>query len=1625
MKGNFLPNVEKYRKAHQQKSRWYKVVMCLAIVVVFCTTYALILPAITMEKQTYCRIDSHVHEDNCYKKYIICGQEESTEAENSHIHTEACYASELICGQEEHTHEAGCYVNLVEDEVVVEEGQDNETSTIVPINSIAAEITEPESITKEADKKEIETSSEPLKVEEYVNDAKLYYKTEESEDWIEIKGDTSSVPGNASFRLEVKYNKVNIADLINAGYQMEYTLPDLLRNPVASGTIVSDGKNVGTITADGKEVTLSLDPNWVTEQQSANQTEISGDFYVEAELDLSTIKPSEGPGTIKVGDVEIKINYEDDIIAKNAYVKVEKTLGTISKEGDNYYLSYSLKVTAGPDGCPAVKVEDEFTQCAEWVDSYVIESEKTVSITGENPGKLVWNLGDMRPNASETLEYKVKLKNGYLDLDPKNATLKNTAAVYLKTYKRDDTSVSFTPKGEATMSKTAAEFVPDENGGGTIQYTVWIKADEKNNYTLENVVIRDSLDGTVPPYNNSTNIAFREYLSYDEKSFVLKNDTDGETIEIVDSPIFSEEKAPYNTAFEYNVGALKPGESRTLTYTLKVNPGIFTVSSDGEFRINNRAGVFTKGTTGTQQKYLNYYNCWKDMKNKVWSRKLVGSKELEDQTISLGTDSCYKIEGTKISPMTNEGKFTVPKGSYKYQVVANEKGDWDLSSAVMTDTLQDNGYMQYVGYVQVSAYKLTDGEEFSSDANAVNALKAATPEKTVWVKIEELKSFEFHPKEIGLEGEYAYLLTYYAMPKNLNAVTTVVVANEFSLSGTVGFGGIPYELTGIKVNAKVELEGGNFFGAHKEFWYYDPTPAGEGATATGYKNGALYWVIKVEGKVIPKGTQIQDDCDETTNDTHLYGTGEKQFIGVYKGKADSGFEAYTDIEKFKQSGNFKEQGLTVFPWDADDSYNTTTADTDFQCINKGGSLTFKVNKDISLENDEALYFILSTSPKSVPVNDRDSKTYNNTLLTSDAAAPDEWVTHNTASTTLYGNDGIFKEHGKTFTYDGSGSNEGIKIIHSTKDVSLTASEIPAAGTYVAWQVQVNFAGTLSGRYRIIEQIPEGMELTYVKLFWRGSKAGNSTMPRIEGLGAEWTEHYGAGNESSYYYTNGQQAIWDVDELIAGHEAGDKYNVEFQILCRVTDPEVLQGGVKKEFDNEVILKNLDGIEIDRDSNMETIEPKTMNKKGTYDSSINGGRYPFKITVNDLGEDLVTGSNEITLVDELCDLLTIDPTTIKVINTKTEEEITGWKSSVDGQTLRLTLPDDKPLTITYETTINAAPGQKINISNKAYWEGHSTGGGSSTSEDSFSYLVGGSVGSNKTPKIKITKIDQNNNQTNLPGAEFELCEVNNDFEVVNGGLCLKGTTDENGKLTFGENTGKLLSYNTIYRLTETKAPEGYVLDAKPHYFAVSQLVDGEHPTFPEGVTVWYNSSEYTYSAYNHKGEISVLKKFQDADGTELEKINGTYRFGIYENPQPSEKSEDPIKTVSIEFSGNTTENVTAKFKDLELNKTYYIYELDDTGTPITSNNVFTISGKPFKVTYDLGTKVILDGSGNVTINDVQTAAGEAALVVTNKINYPELPETGGNGTLPYRAAGILLILIAISFFWYRGRKVNIEC
>ena len=136
---NDILKIASYIKQSKYRSIWRKFVQSMACIVVFVTTYALILPAITIENQTFCGLEAHEHSESCYaeavEKQLTCQLTEVFEHIHTdecyhvigHSHTAECYDSDknLVCGQKEspvvrdlsctipeirsHTHEEACY----------------------------------------------------------------------------------------------------------------------------------------------------------------------------------------------------------------------------------------------------------------------------------------------------------------------------------------------------------------------------------------------------------------------------------------------------------------------------------------------------------------------------------------------------------------------------------------------------------------------------------------------------------------------------------------------------------------------------------------------------------------------------------------------------------------------------------------------------------------------------------------------------------------------------------------------------------------------------------------------------------------------------------------------------------------------------------------------------------------------------------------------------------------------------------------------------------------------------------------------------------------------------------------------------------------------------------------------------------------------------------------------------------------------------------------------------------------------------------------------------------------------------------------------------------------------------
>lgn len=1661
------------------------MILCLSCVVVFCTVYALILPAITLERKTVCGQEEHSHTEECYSSdgQLTCGKTE-------HTHTESCYAddktSEDQSGEdpqqtpEQNQDQSQDQVQTSDDGNVAQNGENGDTAGTTEDEtsgndeeSVVAGSTSAPAAEGEGGTGSATTTTEGFDLSADANKADLkgvvlqYYGTTQ-EKWIDIQENVNNtIPGDAKIKLTVQYQNVSIDQLLTKyNCKMTYDIPELLRNMTAGGEIFDSNNAVGTVTAQEGKIVVAFKKEYLEGLKTKNDTVIAGDFYAEGDVKLSQLPPDNGKTTLTTAGKNYTLDFGQDALAKYGKVTVDKCVSTnVIFRDDGNYLKYTITVTAGEDGCPDVSVVDTFTNNSSNVDSYaqiamtvteldgsengvapyetvaegkthgtIYKGNKTdgktipavpTETTITEPGSMVWKIGEMAAGEVRTLTYFVKLK-GQVNLN--QAEIKNKADVFLKNYQRAYDEASFTPKIKYDMAKNrdakyVNNIVKNSDGSYTINYKIEFSLDkDKSNFPLKNFELRDFLDyGDI--YTNSELLA-NGYVYYNRDSVKLyaKKNTETAYSEVDGGnydTLWSDKSDNYTsnwtkttnptrfkiTGTSGNPITVNPGEGYYATYSITVKPEAMAYMKANSIDVKNRFLVAAENVENNYDYGIDRVYNQKTVGGYTWNQKMVGNVTTDAQTITM-TGEKYNLTSGSITQDTSEDTtFTVPVGSYPYTVNVNEtQGDWNATEVSMKDTLTPNDKMEYTGYVKVEA------REYNPNTGEYEV------KETKWVKIDKLTEFTLKPSELGWTNQnYAYRFTYYATPKNKETFSSAVVNNKFTLSGNVVKGESSIDISEIYSQTEVTISGQFKMNLRKEAWYYEESKV----DASTWQNGKIYWVIEVDGTAILKNTSFRDAISNGTGLQNSY-LHSDSLVGIYKGMLPEGntITGYKNLQEMQTSSGLQ---------DIKDQFTDSelTNEKKFPGSGNYSELTVKAKDTISLDG-EKLYFIVQSEPQSLPVNYRDCFIYRNQIQTSDDGI--KWIDQGSADKSLYSGADILKELGQTFTYDGTtvtSNQDGKDKDDSYNKASdkIAASELKKTtgpGQYAAWVFKLNYAGELSGSYRVLEQIPDGMELAYIRIKWVGDKQKGKYIQskEISGLdgwtkkitGSLATDNPGKSVETTYY-VKGNQALIELGDFIAGKER-DNYSVDVQVVCRVTDPKVLLGGENKTFTNHVTLQTTNGEEISTATSPATIKPQKIGK--TFDSDQQN--ITFTIEANQLGQALPTvEGTKLKLIDKLSPTLELDMTTIQVVNKNNNAAVAVTASIRDDNTLEIEIPHNVPVKITYTATINAPPGQEVDFSNVVYWETYSPSSGTNVEQKNYSYTAGGTVSSGSTIKLQIIKKDQNNLSASLAGAEFEVVECTRDSasgqisEVASGsGGKWTGTTGDDGtlKLGTGANGDPEMKYNTIYKVTETKAPNGYVLDQKPIYIMVPKITDGASD-YSADVKACINDpqikkqykSTYELQVTNHKGEITVAKKFKNPGGYDSNPVSGTYQFGLYEN---KEETGSPLQTIFITYDASETPTKSNKFVDLELGKTYYVFELDKDGHPITdSSKVAVVNGMEYFTSYTT-TKTGATESNSATNGDTVT--------VTNQSRVNKLPSTGSCGVLIYRLAGAILILFA---------------
>lgn len=1594
------------KQALQNKSRsqrWRNIILCLSFVVVFCTVFALIHPAITLEDTK----QEHVHNDDCYssKGDFICTESDEFVESNESIDS----------------------VNTPELNSTEPSDADNETTDV---QEEETQIVEPEANLISQDGFDL---SDPNNASRVASIA-LSYQDENGAWHVIEQNNSDKISPDKLFRFTVNYKDIQINNLLeNYNRTLKYKLPDILRDAKVDGKIMSGTEKVGSIRVTDGVVYVQFDEKYLRELNDKGSTTINGDFYVSAKINLSKL-PGDGKLTKNTANKKYQFNFEEDAIAKYGQVTVDKkcTSSKVISNDSGDYLAYTIRVTAGQDGAPAVSIVDYFTSNSDFV-SFVGITEQETSITNEEnsmkpsetiadgktpgfiykgkvptdntipsandsnitePGSLVWKIGDMSANETRSLTYYVKLKDN-VALNGK--AINNNAKLFSRSYFRQEDNAGFTPTidYDGRMYKRNGSPVRQTDGSYRVPYTLHFSISKENsNYSLRNFVFWDYLDYSD---NFHTDLTVRQYVSYDQSSvklFVKRyNETEFSEMPVSDYTVnwSNGDVGSKPTRFSVTEKAnhpliVNPGDEYYVSYSLNVSNEAMAATNSNSVKILNRF-IADASNAKKYESYIDRVYDEVNVGNYNWNEKNVGNATANDQTIIMDGnvyDSSFHLDSAP--------SFTVPSGSYPYTVKVNQTlGDWDATNITMKDTLTPADRMQYVGYVKIEAC------EYDSTANTYNTVE------TKWVNIDGKSSFSIKPDDIGWsKNKYSYFITYYARPVNQEQFSQTTVKNSFTLDGIVTNGASSYPITGIKSEKEVTVEGNYSMSVTKSSWYYE-APA---VDSENWQNGKMYWVVEVNGTSIKEGTVFKDIVSKGDMKNGTVGMDsvlhEDSIAGIYKGTLDEG----------KYISSYK----TLSDLTGISSLTSVKDKFDVRLLENNTEINVQAKETIDLETDK-LYIVVMSEPSQIPANYREVYAYKNSIQTSDDGI--QFTDRGNATKDLCGGADILKELGQTFTYSNgtvTSNNDGKDNGDSSK---IITDSLIGNGNYASWVFKVNFAGDLSGTYRVLDSIPDGMELAYMRIKWTGEKQGTIYAKEIDELDETWTKQEitaptdNSGRiEKTVYYSNGKQALIKLGDFTAGHET-DVYSVDVQVVCKVTDPNVLLGSETKTFVNQVELQTEEGYALKTATAQATISTKNIQKQITNKTN---EKITFTIYTNPLGQTLPGGKNgPIKLIDKLSDTLILDITSLNAVVTGTNDEVQISVAVKDNNTLEIEIPDNQPVTITYCATVNVPPDTAVSFSNEAYWENYSHTSGETVNEEGYKYYAGGSVSSGTNIKLKIIKNDMNHATQFLKGAKFKMteCTRNGDgsFKEVET-FTWTGSTDEKGLLNFGAGSRNdhVMDYNTVYKLVETEAPVGYVLDDTPVYFIVPKIENGktEYSEYVKQCVADKNilkqyQSVFELTRSNHKGEITVEKKFIDQSGKNCSPVSGTYNFGLYD------AEGKQLQTTSITYQASDTQTKSAKFVDLDLNTTYYVYELDDNGNKIQPAAVSTIHGLKYITTYS---------------PNKNAAANGQTITVTNQIFTPILPSTGSNGTVRYRIIGGTLILLAGLLMIKTLRKHNLE-
>ncbi len=615
---------------------------------------------------------------------------------------------------------------------------------------------------------------------------------------------------------------------------------------------------------------------------------------------------------------------------------------------------------------------------------------------------------------------------------------------------------------------------------------------------------------------------------------------------------------------------------------------------------------------------------------------------------------------------------------------------------------------------------------------------------------------------------------------------------------------------------------------------------------------------------------------------------------------------------------------------------------------------------------------------------------------------------------------------------------------STED---TSHDIASLDGIFNWDLKVTIPQDYSGTtLTVTEHLPAGVSLDDLEILAQGQTETifGATHFVSPDLGENKLTINGTGGPFEIVLTiteredGGLDAVIVIPENLVKHSDIQEVRFVVQVHPTATSKDISEedsGWTKdgdgywyRKFDNTVELIDKDNKTISTDSQNQTITLKDGKQlvdksAGTPDDNV----IPYSLNINLDGDDLVEGSDTITLTDvlqyeyniwDLVNVNYIEDSLVVYESNANGEKVRKLDSSeysftygerIDStesgkgnavRTLKVVLPDSTPLIVEYKYLVsqpNDGYGKWRTISNRAYLDGYSDNRYSDSTSNSVQ--VQKSSAHATIEGITLKKVDANNYQIALEGVTFTLYK----YDTETGSYISTGktyTTDDTGNINFTKDD---ISYETAYKLVEESTNEGYFKETSPFYFIVTEvtLSDGQSTNYtaPDDFNGTVYSVGSTFYFANRKipeKGLSVSKVWKDYEGNVI-----TDTSDMPEIILRLKKGDEVVKT----FTLNEDNGWTVLFDDLDADGQYTVEEAtelvgyktpdiaytegDSKEVKYVNGNTYgeaTVTNQPSESTPTDGSTMIAvskkwvssDGTSELTGNDIADLEAEVQLV-----------------------------------------------